>query len=590
MNTPHHYPSVPASVRSLIHRSFDAPLTDAEVAELQDALKADKDAQRLYCEFSLMGADLIARKQVANFCKEMQIELPNADLLPLPRKSSRLAALRRFVPRSAAAILALGVGLGGGVGLIAATLGYAHNSPKFFPLPWKWEVESDVVAKIDATHDLVWQQSEAPETPPTRGLRTGDQIRISQGSIRLAYKSGVSLMLEGPAVYEVRSEHGGKLFAGKASIVVPTGMQPLHLETNSGRLQIGPGYVGVSEEESNGDRVAAVHVFSGTGYGAAVVQYQGVAGELLQLMEGQAATVGDAGFVQSIELAAPEAFPRKMPEQPTGRYTADQLYLGNLFDDSTTTPLVEAMLTDGYQAAAETTDLGVAAVVDGGLDVDVRLAEDGVWFNFVSVGGGGAGVIGLPGNDTYRSYLSVPIRTTGEDLPVLRVSERNVQGSISKIEEGIGISSNELLTFDLRELRRSGAPGNRSVRFVSDRAGINDRESPILESRKEALANLIVVVSSEHDVLAAYVNGQEAPVVKRGEVFSVDFGGRPASETGLVHNGQYVRFDTPIPAEARFLTLVATSVGSTNHDHTVFSGARLEFGPDPLDLSDDQRP
>ncbi|WP_146588655.1 hypothetical protein [Posidoniimonas polymericola] len=568
-------------MRALIHRSFDAPLTDVEVTELEDALKSNQDAQRLYCELSLLGADLVARKQAASFCKEVQSELPDAEVLPLPRRRSRTSSLRRFIPRSAAAMLALGIGLGGSVGLIAATLGYQQNGPRFFPLPWKWEVENDVVAKIDATHNLVWQTSEAPETPPTRGLRGGDQIRISEGWLRLAYKSGVSLMLQGPAVYEVRSEHGGKLFAGTCSVVVPSGASPLHLEINSGRLQVGPGYVGISDAGSAEGRAAAVHVFSGATFGSAVVQYRGLEGEPVELEDGEAALLGDFGLVDRISLATEEQFPRDIPGQRPGRYTGDKLYLGNLFDDGTTTSLAEAMVTDQYQAAAETTDLGVAAVIDGGLDVDVRLAEDGVWFNFVSVGGGGAAVLGLPGNDTYRSLLSVPIRTTGEDQPIVRVYELTVEGATEKIEEGIGISSNELLTFDLDEVRRAGSLRGRAMRFVSDRAGINDREAPAYNSRKDALANLVVVVSTEHTVLSAYLNGVEVPVVKRGEVFSVDASSGRAGMPGLRYDGHYVRFDAPIPAEARFLTLVSTDLGKTLHDHTVFSGARLEIDPIP---------
>jgi hypothetical protein len=207
------------------------------------------------------------------------------------------------------------------------------------------------------------------------------------------------------------------------------------------------------------------------------------------------------------------------------------------------------------------------------LDVDVSLAEDGVLFNFMSVGGGGATVAGLPGNDTYRSCTPLPIRTTGEDL-----HHDLAAGLMPKVEEGVGISANELLTFDLRELRTAGKLDGRSMRFVSDRAGINDRENPLLDSRDNAHANLVVIVSTEDQILSAYLNGEAVPVAETAKVFSIDVDQERALK-GLRYDGKFVKFDVPIPAEARFLTLVSTQIEKEHHDHTVFSGARLELQP-----------
>jgi hypothetical protein len=194
-----------------------------------------------------------------------------------------------------------------------------------------------------------------------------------------------------------------------------------------------------------------------------------------------------------------------------------------------------------------------------------------VWFNFLNVGGGGAKVSGLPANDTYRSVLPIPIRTTGEDL-----QHDLADGLMPKVEEGVGISANELLTFDLRELRNAGQLDGRSMRFVADRAGINDRESPVQRSRKGAHANLVVIVSSEDKILSTYLNGEPVPVVEIANVFSIDVAGEQATK-GLRYDGKFVKFDVPIPADARFLTLVSTQIENEHHDHTVFSGARLEL-------------
>lgn len=205
----------------------------------------------------------------------------------------------------------------------------------------------------------------------------------------------------------------------------------------------------------------------------------------------------------------------------------------------------------------------------------MSLAEDGVLFNFSNVGGGGAKVGGLPGNDTHRSIsISIPIRTTGELL-----GHHLSQGSLPKVEEGIGIDSNKLLTFDLRELRWAGELEGRSMRFVADRAGMNDREYPLDGSLENAHANLIVIVSTEDEVLSANLNGQEAPVTEHAKVFSLDVDEAQATN-GLRYNKGFVKFDVPIPPDARFLTLVSTQLESEHHDHTVFSGARLQIEPE----------
>ncbi|QDU57357.1 hypothetical protein Pan181_35720 [Aeoliella mucimassa] len=206
---------------------------------------------------------------------------------------------------------------------------------------------------------------------------------------------------------------------------------------------------------------------------------------------------------------------------------------------------------------------------DGGLDVDVRLAEDGVLFNFLNVGGGGAAVLGLPANDTYRSISSVPIRTTGE-----KFTQENFT---SKLEDGIGMSPNELLTFDLDELRTAGRLPGIAMRFVVERAGINDADIAQPSYYKDkACANLLVIVSTEERALSAYVNGTEVFLSKRNGVFSVDTEMEELASS-LRADGRFVAFDVPIPPHARYLTLVTTDYDGANFDHAVFSGARLEL-------------
>jgi hypothetical protein len=538
----------------------------------------------LYGKLAQLHADLTSHKQADAICKQVQHEFQEPDTGAArealqfaeseTRRQKLLELVRAFPLRLAASLLILGVGLGCGVGIMAASLRFLPMPPKFLPLPWNWQVNSDVVAKLEAVHDVVWQTaSENPDTLPTRGLRVGQQVRISQGLMQLNYRNGVGIILEGPAIFEVRSEHGGKLFSGKLSVTTPSDAEPFHIETLAGRLQVGVGHVGIDAGESALARQVVVNAFSGGALGVAMAQFVSNSGITVDLMPGDAYRFSDSGVDSRVVLAAASDFPVNVPRANQKAFTGSTILLGNLFDDNMTASLGEAIQTDEYQAAAETVDLGVAAVHDGGLDVDTSLAEDGVWFNFLNVGGGGARVAGLPANDTYRSNLQIPIRTTGEDL-----QHDLADGPMPKAEEGIGISANELLTFDLLELRKAGKIEGRAMRFVADRAGLNDREAPLLDSRPNAHANLVVIISSEDQVLSAYLNGEAVGVAKHGNVYSIDVDEERATR-GLRYDGKFAEFNVPIPADARFLTLVATQLEKEHHDHTVFSGARLELGP-----------
>ncbi len=99
---------------------------------------------------------------------------------------------------------------------------------------------------------------------------------------------------------------------------------------------------------------------------------------------------------------------------------------------------------------------------------------------------------------------------------------------------------------------------------------------------------MAVIVSAPHKkqdvydaIIAGYVDGQPVKVEENDRVYY--FGG--PLPPPLKADGRFVRFDVPIPARARYLTLAATGAdmapdGNTiSSDHTVFSGARLEVDP-----------
>ena len=243
--------------------------------------------------------------------------------------------------------------------------------------------------------------------------------------------------------------------------------------------------------------------------------------------------------------------------------------LGNLFDDSASVSLDAAVKTDKFSAVANANRLGVDRVTQG-WGTRTKIAPD-VDFDFRKLGSSSHSY-GSIVNDGWQAGGA--IRTQGK------------QGSSGKrLEQGIGMHANALVTFDLDEIRRAGLlPSDQKFQFKVDRAGIND---DALGSNGSS--HLAVIVSRPHmdkavsdAILASYVNCK--PVEVDVDDFTYYFSGNPVEP--LRANGKFASFDILIPSEAKHLTLVTTGAGEPadnpiSSDHAVFSGARLELDPLP---------
>ncbi|MBM83251.1 MAG: hypothetical protein CMJ78_22040, partial [Planctomycetaceae bacterium] len=244
--------------------------------------------------------------------------------------------------------------------------------------------------------------------------------------------------------------------------------------------------------------------------------------------------------------------------------------LGNLFDDSQNASLDIALSTDRFGQAASANSLAVDRVANG-WGKSTNIAPD-VVFSFDKLG-----------SDT-RAYGSI-VNDAWQTGGALRTTGRRGQSN-KRVEQGIGMHANALITFDLDKIRRAGLmPADQRFTFKVDRAGINDEAIG-----SNASAHLAVIVSKPHRdknisdaIIAAYVNGQKMELATND--FEYYFAGEIPKP--LLGNGKYCSFNLAIPSDAKHLTLVATGAGmgsdgnTINSDHTVFSGVRLEMNPLP---------
>ncbi|MBI1323480.1 DUF1553 domain-containing protein [bacterium] len=247
--------------------------------------------------------------------------------------------------------------------------------------------------------------------------------------------------------------------------------------------------------------------------------------------------------------------------------------LGNLFGDRKDATLASAVGSDRFLAVATKESLGVQQILQGWGDT-AQIAP-GIRLSFSPLGSD-ANKHGEIVNDGWSAEGG--IRTTG----------KAADPKIGRTEQGIGMHANALITFDLNAIRRAGLiPAAKTLRFVVDRAGINDDAFGQGEG-----VNLAVIVSrpqtdrSRFDsILSAHVNGKPVRVIEDDTLYKF-MGAMPPK---IKADGTFVRFELPLPPEAQYLTLVSTAAGkpddanSISSDHAVFSGVRIEYQPDSAD-------
>ena len=245
--------------------------------------------------------------------------------------------------------------------------------------------------------------------------------------------------------------------------------------------------------------------------------------------------------------------------------------LGNLFDDKAGTSLEAAIGSDRFKSVASANSLGVDRISAGW--GNVAQISPGVRFHFIHIGSS-SNKHGQIVNDAWNTDGG--IRTIG----------RRAGSNLGRTEQGIGMHANALITFDLDEIRKAGLlSADQAFVFKVDRAGLNDDSFGVGVSS----VHTAVVLSKPHSkpevydaIIAGYVNGRKQKVAENDKQYY--FAGELPPP--LKGDGKYASFNVPVPAEARFLTLVTTGAdhpddNPINSDHSVFSGARLEMTPVP---------
>ncbi len=386
------------------------------------------------------------------------------------------------------------------------------------------------------------------------------------------------MSIEGPAVWQLSSDQRLQLEAGKLLAQVPkTGVGFTVVTPTAEVVDLGTEF-GIDVDQQG---ATELHVIRGRVELKPAAAEAAPTARTTQIVAGQAVRISASGQAASpIPLdrsrfaavrtaaarSAPVAAGRREP-WPEKR----PIWLGNLFDDFTFTrvSLSAAIKTDEFRAKAENHSLGVDRVLYAGSAV--KQIAPGVSFDLAKFGWedsayNEAGVT----NDAWTSGASHADQNGA--WGGIRTQGKPMGHNEPRIEEGIGQHANALITFDLDQIRAAGGLEGRALEFRCDRAGINDARIGVAPD-KPASVHMVAIVSTAAGVRQAFVDGRSVEVAERDRIWGVT---RAIGEP-LRADGRFAEFQVPLPADARWLTLLSASAGDGHFaDHAVWSGARLE--------------
>lgn len=265
----------PEELRKLLSLLREGNLTPADSQRL-DELLADPQARQYYVQYTHLCADLQwmsseeAQQQVLDQLGVAQGAQTEAAPLVSPRPTEQPASREWSRWTIAAALM-----LSASVAAVLGALGARHwidgssqlaqqvtQQPQGVAPSENNPVEGDdidVVAWITRKVDCV-RSDERWAVESSSKLRLGQTLEIDSGLIEFKYKTGVRVILQGPARYTTDQPNGGYLHFGTLSADVPDGAEGFAVNAPETRLVDHGTSFGLRVEEL-GD--AEVHVFDG---------------------------------------------------------------------------------------------------------------------------------------------------------------------------------------------------------------------------------------------------------------------------------------------------------------------------------------
>jgi hypothetical protein len=297
-------------------RLCNGTIDESEGAALDEVLCADPTARRAYTNYMWLHASLYADSGSLGAGGEAldNVLLDDHELarsiLAMPAPSERrgtsrwrAAAERPWAWRRAAAAVLVAVALSSWATSMIVRRGVTGSLAAGRPAA---EATSPV-ARITGTHNCVWRNASAAITYGSQ-LVAGQRIELEDGLAEITFGDGATVLLEGPATFEVSAPDKVALRTGRMAAVVPDRARGFRVHTQTlDVFDVGAEYGLVAQESG----ASEVHVFNGM-VKADVLDAKGNALRRLELNPAEAARINplstsvvefpanDAMFVRNI--------------------------------------------------------------------------------------------------------------------------------------------------------------------------------------------------------------------------------------------------------------------------------------------------
>lgn len=537
-------------------------MLDADATrELESLVTNHKAARRFYVRYMFLHARLhedflhpVPQEYplLASVVKAAVEETNSQGTLNVARPAAVSRVWRRHILASSLAVAAVFYGV-----FWLSALGLRPEQGR--PALADAQHNSSPIAVLTSADDCLWSAGgPAPKVGASLDQRP---LRLEQGLAEVQFDNGARVTLEGPCTFTPVQAGRGQLKKGRLVAYVPARAIGFTLDTDTAQIvDLGTEF-GVAIDAEG---ASEVQVFQGE----VEVRRRGkniaAAQELpLRLGKNAVARVTADGEPSVTTSAGPGRFGKLISNPPPARYSGP-IALGNLFDDEGRVAMADAMVTDTFAAVPEYGDLGIHLVRYGGESV-VGINRFAT-FDFKNLGWSNLEYAKIA-NDAWTAPGKVDLQSSG-----IRTQGTLIAGTEPKIEDGIGMHSNAVLTFDLDQIRIAAGWQGEALRFVCDRAGINDDKI----GAPNSYVHMAVLVTDAKGSISAYLQGKPVKVERHVGAWRVT---GPMAKP-LKSDGQYVAFDVDLPVDASYLTLaVPCAWNGTGSDHAVWSGARLEVRP-----------
>lgn len=202
-------------VIELLHRLREATATEAELRELESRVLADAEAKQLYVRTLGMQASL--RWLVGNEIAPTAAAPPSVATVALPASQPPAAAYRRWrIPTLIAALFAVAALL---------TLILLPQEPA--------ETSTPVVARLVQSSSCIWPKDERRAAGDALGR---GKHSLLAGVAEILLDGGVTLIVEGPAEFELRTAQHAFLHSGRIVAKITAAATQFVIETPQARL------------------------------------------------------------------------------------------------------------------------------------------------------------------------------------------------------------------------------------------------------------------------------------------------------------------------------------------------------------------